>query len=133
MSRSSSSIATVLQCKKVPAYRSSVLSFTHSADRLPTSGGLGFQSRVFRDSSLPPQIVLQEYFTFSTSRYGKPRVGMRSTLGNRCRYGLLDGVDELSNGVVDSLPSSSFAAGFSGNIFQGNPVMLPSLFLESRF
>ena len=43
---------------------------------------LSFESRVFCELPLPPKPVLQAYLIQNTSRYRRPRVSTRSTLGS---------------------------------------------------
>jgi hypothetical protein len=52
---------------------------------------------------LPPQPVLTAYFFLITIGWRGPRVGMVSTLGSRCRCGLLDGAGQLLDAFVDYL------------------------------
>ena len=68
----------------------------------------GFQSEVPGDSPLPPQPVLQAHFILKASRYRRPWVVTRATLGSRCCQSLQNGAREFLNACVDCHPVVEF-------------------------
>ena len=63
---------------------------------------LSFEGRVPCELPLPPKPVLQAYFILNTSRYRRPRVSTRSTLGSRHLEGPTNGAGQILDARIDA-------------------------------
>ena len=69
---------------------------------------LSFESSVPSELPLPPKPVLQAYFILNTSRYRKPRVSTRSTLGSGHLEGPTNGAGQILDTRVNACLICSF-------------------------
>jgi hypothetical protein len=79
-----------------------------SVHRPMQAGDLGFQSGISGDLSTLLQLVLQAYLILIVSRYRRPWVVTRATLGSRCRQNLQNGAGVVLNAHVDCNPVVQF-------------------------